>query len=86
VKEFHEEGTQFNLRTKETWAQTDGHFVAATELCPPELENDSKGMGCCVTKVNTTMSGKMYYVLAFRKDENGALVRINWGEFFSLYK
>ena len=45
VKEFCEQGTQFNLHVKETRAQTDGQFVAATELSPPELEDDSKGNG-----------------------------------------
>ena len=44
VKKCREEGTQFNPHVKEAWAQTDRHYVAATELSPPELENDSKGM------------------------------------------
>ena len=44
VKKFREEGTQFSPHVKEAWAQTDRHYVAATELSPPELENDSKGM------------------------------------------
>ena len=55
VKEFHEQGTQFNSRMKKAWAQTDGQFVAATELSPPELENDSKGMDYCIAKTNATL-------------------------------
>ena len=44
VKEFREEGTQFEPNTRKVGAQTDGHFVAVMELSPPELEDDSKGM------------------------------------------
>ena len=55
VKEFHEKGTQFNPRVKKAGTQTDHHFVAAREIGPPKLENDSQGMGGCVLKVNATL-------------------------------
>ena len=44
VKEFREQGSQIRPRVKKTEVQTDGRFVSVTELNPPKLKNDSKGM------------------------------------------
>ena len=53
-KKFCERGTQFTLQNvKEAEAQSDGHFVAATELNPPELEDDSKGKDCYMYVIAT---------------------------------
>ena len=45
VKETRDKANQFRPYTRKARVQTEGHFVSATELSPPELQDDSKGMG-----------------------------------------